>query len=123
MIFVADQRLERELALFQIFYVEIKRHTLRSSSNAYDVETNECFAKANVTRSKTGLLQSYQADYLLKVQRGICPECGQSLFGEEDAIVTTKIFYEPKRGRPRKYDGTLVHRICALKLKDSTKNQ
>ena len=82
------------------------------------------FTKTNVTRSKTGLLQSYHADYLLKVQRGVCPECGQSLFGEEDTVITKEIFTKSKKGRPRKYDGILVHRICALKLKDfSVKNQ
>lgn len=124
-IFIAGKGSENELALFQIAYTDIKRHRLRSSANAYDVEVNECFAKANVTRSKTALSQSYQADYLLKVQRGICPECGQSLFDEEDIIVTKEIPNKIKKGRPRKYDGTLVHRICASKLKgmSTTKNQ
>lgn len=118
-IFIVGKGSEKELALFQISYVEIKRHTLRSSSNAYDVKTNECFAKANVTRSKTGLLQSYQADYLSKIQHGVCPECGQSLFSDEDTVITNRIPEKPKKGRPRRYDGTLVHRICASKLKGS----
>ena len=123
-IFVAGKGSEKELVLFQIPYVEIKRHLLRNSSNAYDVETNECFTKANAARSKTRLLHSNQADYLSKVQRGVCPECGQSLFNDEDVVVTKVIPNKPKKGRPRKYDGTLVHRICASKLKGSlTKNQ
>jgi RNA-directed DNA polymerase len=123
-IFVAGKGSEKEIALFQIPYVGIKRHLLRKSSNAYDVETNECFTKANAARSKTRLLHSNQADYLSKVQRGLCPECGQSLFNDEDLVVTKVIPNKPKKGRPRKYDGTLVHRICASKLKSQfTKNQ
>jgi len=56
--------------------VKIHQHELtRSSANAYDVKVNECFAKVNVARSKTGFLQSNQADYLLKVQKRVCLEC------------------------------------------------
>jgi len=84
------------------------------------MKVNECFVKANVTRSKTGLLQSNQADYLSKVQKGVCPECNQSLFGEEDTIILQGIPKKFKKGRPRRYDGILVHRICALKLKGLT---
>jgi len=88
------------------------------------VETNEVFTKANATRSKTGLLHSNQADYLMKIQRGVCPECGQSLFCDEDIVVTKAIPENPKRARPRKHNGTLVHRICASKLKGTLmKNQ
>ena len=117
-IFVAGKGSEKELVLFQIPYVSIKRHFLRSSANAYDVKVNECFVKANVTRSKTSLLQSNQADYLSKVQKGVCPDCGQSLFGEEELVVIQGTPFS-KRGRPRRYNGTLVHRICALKRKGS----
>lgn len=116
-IFIADKGSKRELVLFQISYVSIKRHLLRSSANAYDVKVNECFAKANVTRSKTGLLQSNHADYLLKVQKGVCLECDQSLFIEEDTVIIQGIPEKPKKGRPRRYSGTLIHRICASKLK------
>lgn len=116
-IFIAGKGSEKELVLFQISYVPIKRHTLRSSANAYDVKVNECFVKANATRSKTSLLQSNQADYLSKVQKGVCPECGQSLLGEEDTVIIQGISSN-KKGRPRRYDGTLVHRICASKQKN-----
>ena len=119
-IFVAGKGSERELALFQISYVDIKRHVLCSSANAYDVKVNECFVKANVTRSKTGLLQSYHADYLSKVQKGVCPVCNQSLFSDEDTVITQGIPKKSNKGRPRRYDGTLVHRICASKLKGIT---
>jgi hypothetical protein len=123
-IFVVDKGSEKELVLFQISYVEIKRHLLRNSSNTYDVETNECFTKANAARLKTRLLHSNQDDYLSKVQRRMCPECGQSLFNDKDVVVTKVIPDKPKKGRPKKYNGTLVHRICASKLKVSlTKNQ
>ena len=115
-VFIAGKGSEKELVLFQIPYVSIKRHTLRSSSNAYDLKTNECFVKANAARSKTGLLQSNRADYLLKVQKGVCPECGQSLFGGEDTVIVQGTSSTAK-GRPRRYSGTLVHRICAAKLK------
>ena len=119
-IFVAGKGSEKEIVPFQIPYVSIKRHFLRSSANAYDVKANECFVKA---RSKTSFLQSNQADYLSKVQKGVCPDCGQSLFGEEEVVVIQGTPFS-KRKRPRPYNGTLVHKIRASKRKGSLpKNQ
>lgn len=114
-IFVAGKGSERELALFQISYVSIKRHSLVSNVNAYDVKVNECFAKANVAHSKTKLLHSNQADYLLKIQKGVCPVCEQSLLDEESVVYSQSS--TRKRGKPRKYDGILVHRVCGNQLK------
>jgi hypothetical protein len=55
---------------------------------------------------------------------GVCPECSQSLFCDEDIVVTKAIPKKSKKRRLKKYDGTLVHRICASKLKGSfMKNQ
>jgi RNA-directed DNA polymerase len=120
-IFVAGKGSAKEVALFQISYVEIKRHSIRSSANAYDVEVNECFVKTNAAHSRTKLLQSNQQDYLSKVQKGKCTACGESLFNGEDIIVLKESSSTLRKGRPPKFMGKLVHRICGSQLRALSK--
>lgn len=121
--FVAGKGSRMEIVLFRIAYVEIKRHQLQKSVNAYDVELNGCFVKANAAQSQTKILQSNQQDYLSKIQKGKCTVCDGSLFNGEELIVLKESPLLKRRGRPRKFSGKLVHRICgsqqrALSKKD-----
>ena len=82
-------------------------------------KVNECFVKANATRSKTSLLQSNQADYLSKVQKGVCPECGQSLLDEKDTVAIQGISSN-KKGRSRRYDGDSCSQNMCFKAEELT---
>lgn len=117
-IFVAGKGTAAGLALFQIPYVPIKRHLLKSSLNAYDLEVNEVFEKAERARARTELLNNNAEDYLLRIQRGICPICEDNLLNGEDVTILVDAVRETKRrGRPRKVGGDLVHWVCSLQYK------
>lgn len=78
-IFVSGKGSEKEISLFQIPYVDIIRKSISSSANAYDVKINECFVKANAAHARKAVLQSNHQEYLSKIQKGLCTECGQSI--------------------------------------------
>lgn len=71
---------DKELLLFQITFVQIKRHFLCKHINAYDPEAIEYFFKRNAGYSKSVLLSGKAKSIVAKIQKGYCPVCKASLF-------------------------------------------
>ena len=106
-----DGKEKIDIKLFQIAYVEIKRHSLCSSINPYDPENYDYFRSRVVNKSKHSILLGRVRSQLLKRQKGICPVCDTRLLGWEDMEVHHVI--------PRKQGGTdkpknlrLLHKTC-----------
>jgi len=112
------RRKEKELLLFQIPYVPIKRHLLCKDLNAYDPEAIEYFFKRNASRSKSALFSGSTKNALAKLQKGYCPVCNVSLFnGEELEIHHIK----PRRENVNHSfkNLKLFHKLCHRQVKYS----
>lgn len=70
-VFVGRKK-EEEITLFQILYVQIKRHVLCKDFNAYDPKAIEYFHKRNISRSKNIFLSGETKSALAKLQKGYC---------------------------------------------------
>ena len=75
---------EEKISLFQILYVQIKRHVLCKYFNVYDLAAIEYFHKRNNNRSRNVFLSGNTKSALAKLQKGYCPVCDVSLFNGED---------------------------------------
>ncbi len=102
---------DTEITLFQIAYVEIKRHSLCRHLNPYDPENYAYFKKRRASGSRQSLLLGKVRTSLLRKQRKNCPVCKIALFNEEDLKV--------RHVKPRKLGGTdkpsnlrLFHKEC-----------
>ena len=106
-----DGKEKIDITLFQIAYVEIKRHSLCSSINPYDPENYDYFRSRIVNKARHSILLGRVRSQLLKKQKGICPVCDTKLLGWEEMEVHHVI--------PRKQGGTdkpknlrLLHKTC-----------
>jgi RNA-directed DNA polymerase len=100
-----------EIKLFQIAYVDIKRHTLCLSINPYDPINYDYFRSRIVKKSRHSILLGRVRSQLLKKQKGICPVCNGKLLSGEDLEVHHVV--------PRKQGGSdklknlrLLHKTC-----------
>merc|ERR1712224_380986 len=100
-----------EIKLFQIAYVDIKRHSLCRSINPYDPINYDYFRSRIVNKSRHSVLLGRVRSQLLKKQKGICPVCDGKLLGWEDL--------EVHHVTPRKRGGSdklknlrLLHKTC-----------
>lgn len=100
-----------EIKLFQIAYVDIKRHTLCLSINPYDPINYDYFRSRIVKKSRHSILLGRVRSQLLKKQKGICPVCNGKLLSWEDLEVHHVV--------PRKQGGSdklknlrLLHKTC-----------
>lgn len=110
---------EKELKLFQIPYVAIKRHVICKDLNAYDPVHIDYLLKRNSSLAKNALLTGGSRDALSKLQKGLCPVCGESLFSDEELEIHHII--------PRKEGGdhslrnlVLLHKYCHKQVEYST---
>lgn len=70
-----------EIKLFQIAYVDIKRHSLCRSINPYDPTNYDYFQSRIVKKSRRSILLGRVRSKLLNKQKGICPVCNGKLLG------------------------------------------
>jgi len=102
---------EIEIKLFQIAYVDIKRHALCLSLNPYDPTNYDYFQSRVIKKSRYSIFLGRVRSQLLKKQKGICPVCNGKLVGWEDV--------EVHHVTPRKRGGSdklknlrLLHKTC-----------
>lgn len=107
----ADIEEEINIKLFQIAYVEIKRHFLCKSINPYEPDNYDYFRSRVVNKSKNSIILGRVRSQLLKKQKGVCPVCEGDLLNKEDLEVhhvTPK-----KRGGTDKIENLLLlHKTC-----------
>ena len=70
-----------DIKLFQIAYVDIKRHSLCASINPYDPKNYDYFRSRVANKSKHSILLGRVRSKLLKKQKGVCPVCNTRLLG------------------------------------------
>ena len=100
-----------EIKLFQIAYVDIKRHSLCLSINPYDPINYDYFQSRIAKKSGHSILLGRVRSQLLKKQKGICPVCNGKLLGWEDLEVHHVI--PRKRGGSDKLKNLrLLHKTC-----------
>lgn len=114
-------RKEKEILLFQIAYVPIKRHILCKDLNAYDPAAIEYFHKRNVNCSKNVFLSGNTKSALAKLQKGYCPVCKNSLFNGED-LETHHILPKRESGGHSLKNLKLLHKTCHKQVEYSTNN-
>lgn len=109
---------EIEIKLFQIAYVDIKRHTLCKSLNPYDPENYEYFSKRRTRSARVSLLLGKVRTSLLRRQRGLCPVCKTSLLNGEDLEVH---HVKPKSlgGSDKLSNLRLLHKECHKQITHS----
>lgn len=78
---------EVEIKLFQISYVDIKRHTLCKTLNPYDPENYDYFDKRKAGGARMSLLLGKVRTSLLRKQKGDCPVCKSTLLNGEELEV------------------------------------
>lgn len=100
-----------EIKLFQIAYVNIKRHSLCRSINPYDPINYDYFRSRVVNKSRHSILLGRVRSQLLKKQKGACPVCDGRLLNWEEM--------EVHHVTPRKQGGSdklknlrLLHKTC-----------
>jgi RNA-directed DNA polymerase len=107
----ANQNEITDITLFQIAYVEIKRHSLCLDRNPYDPTDYDYFRSRIANKSRHSILLGKVRSQLLKKQKGVCPVCHGNLLNWEELEVHHVL--------PRKQGGTdklknlrLLHKTC-----------
>lgn len=108
----------QKLYLFQIPYVEIKRHMICKNLNAYDPANIDYFTKRNANHSKNVLLSGKTKSALAKTQKGYCPVCNESLFNHENLEIH---YVKPrsKKGDHQLKNLKLLHKLCHKQIEYS----
>lgn len=108
----------REMTLFQIGWVSIKRHYLCVDLNPFDLENKEYFEKRTKRTATLNLFNERRAR-LIKLQKGVCPVCGNNFLEGEETEVHHK--------KPRSLGGSdatrnlaLLHQSCHRQITYST---
>lgn len=109
---------EIEITLFQIAYVDIKRHTLCKDLNSYDPENYDYFENRKANKARHSMLLGKMRPKLLKRQKGICSVCKDYLLNIEDVEVHHVL--PRKEGRTDKISNLhLLHKVCHKQVTNS----
>ena len=107
-----------EMTLFQIPYVEMRRHQLCDSGNPYDPENYEYFKRRLSRSARYSILLGRMRSNLLKIQKGKCPVCTNSLLNGEDLEVH-HILPRKDGGSDKPKNLLLLHKECHKQVTNS----
>lgn len=110
-IFKCPQSDSGEMTLFQIAYVKLKRHYVCKNLNPYNPDNLEYFLKREQKKHKHTLLLGRVRTKLLKIQKGKCPVCEQSLLADE-AVEVHHVKPRRKGGGNEMGNLKLLHEVC-----------
>lgn len=107
-----------DIKLFQIAYVDIKRHSLCSSINPYDPINFDYFRSRVVNKSRHSILLGRVRSQLLKKQKGVCPVCDVRLLRWEDMEVH-HVISRKQGGTDKLKNLRLLHKTCHKQITTS----
>jgi RNA-directed DNA polymerase len=107
-----------DIKLFQIAYVDIKRHSLCLSINPYDPINYAYFRSRVVSKARYSILLGKVRSQLLKKQKGVCPVCDVKLLDQENMEVH-HVVSRKQGGTDRPKNLRLLHKTCHKQITTS----
>lgn len=109
--FSKDPSTNVTVTLFQIAWVEIKRHALVPNLNPYKPDNEHVFSSRSISGVKQSVTANRNQRKLAELQNNICPVCKQALFNGETLEVHHRLSRK-EGGADKLANLVLLHNLC-----------